>query len=59
MNLDNWKLWSAGELIRPVQADGLTILRKSTTNDFEYRLESWPQLACNAPLNNGRVTLNA
>lgn len=59
LNLDNWKLWSAGELIRPVQADGLTILRKSTTNDFEYRLESWPQLACNAPLNNGRVALNA
>jgi len=58
LNLDNWKLWSAGELIKPVQADGLTILRKSTTNDFEYRLESWPQLACNAPLNNGRVPLN-
>jgi hypothetical protein len=43
------------DLIHPVTADGLTILRKGTTNDYEYRLESWPQLACNAPLYNGRV----
>lgn len=52
---ENWKLWSAMELIHVAQADGLTLLRKGTTNDYEYRLESWPQLACNAPLYNGRV----
>lgn len=52
---ENWKLWSAMELIHAVMADGLTLLRQGTTNDYEYRLESWPQLACNAPLYNGRV----
>lgn len=52
---ENWKLWSAMDLIHPVQADGLTLLRQGTSNDYEYRLESWPQLACNAPLYNGRV----
>jgi hypothetical protein len=57
LKLDHWKLWSMEELIHPVTRDGLTILRKSTTNDFEYRLESWPALVCNAPLHNGRVAL--
>lgn len=57
LRMEHWKLWSMGELIHTVAQDGLNILRKGTTNDYEYRLESWPVLACNAPLHNGRVSL--
>lgn len=55
LRMDNWTLYSMLELVHPVNGDGLTMLRKSTTNDYEYRLESWPQLVCNAPGFNGRV----
>jgi len=54
---DTWTLWSMTEWLHPLAGDGLTMLRKSTTNDFEYRLESFPQLGQNAPGWNGRVPL--
>ncbi len=57
LRTENWTLWSMLELIHPVNGDGLTMLRKSTTNDYEYRLESFPQLVTNAPLFNGRCPL--
>lgn len=58
LRMQNWTLYSMLELIHPVERDGLTILRKASTNDYAYRLISYPQLACNAPGYNGRVTLN-
>ncbi len=54
---ENWTLWSMDELVHVVDGDGLTMLRKTDSNDLEYRLESFPQLACNAPGNNGRCPL--
>lgn len=54
---DTWTLWSMTEWLHPLAGDGLTMLRKSTTNDYEYRLESFPQLGQNAPGWNGRVPL--
>lgn len=54
---DNWTLWSMGELVHTVDGDGLTMLRKTDSNDFEYRLEAFPQLSNNAPLNSGRCPL--
>lgn len=57
LRMDNWTLYSMLDLIHPVDGDGLKMLRKSATNDFEFRLESFPQLACNAPLFQGRVPL--
>jgi len=54
---DTWTLWSMTEWLHPLAGDGLTMLRKSMTNDFEYRLESFPQLGQNAPGWNGRVPL--
>lgn len=57
LRMDNWTLYSMLDLIHPVDGDGLKMLRKSATNDFEFRLESFPQLACNAPLYQGRVPL--
>jgi hypothetical protein len=57
LRMENWTLYSMLDLIHPVEGDGLTMLRKSTTNDFEFRLESFPQLCTNAPLYQGRVPL--
>lgn len=54
---DTWTLWSMTELLHTLNGDGLTMLRKSTTNDYEYRLESFPQLVTNAPSWNGRTPL--
>jgi hypothetical protein len=53
----HWKLHSMGPLIHPIEADGISLLRKATTDDYEYRLKSYPVLECNAPGYNGRVTL--
>ncbi len=57
LRMENWTLFSMTDLIHPVEGDGLSMLRKSTTNDFEFRLESFPQLVTNAPLFQGRVAL--
>lgn len=53
----SWKLWSMGELCAPVNGDGLTMLRKATTNNYEYRLIGYPALVTRAPGWNGRVTV--
>lgn len=57
LRMENWTLYSMTDLIHSVEGDGLKMLRKSTTNDFEFRLESFPQLCTNAPLYQGRVPL--
>lgn len=54
---ENWKLHSMRELFHVVDEDGLTILRKADSDDFEQRIRSWPVLECNAPGWNGRVAL--
>lgn len=57
LRMDDWVLGSYGELIRTLNGDGLTMLRAATTNDYEYRLQSYPQLTCKAPGYQGRVAL--
>jgi hypothetical protein len=54
---ENWTIHSMEQLIQPVDRDGLTILRAATTNDFEYRLVSYPAMSCNAPGWSGRVAV--
>lgn len=49
VRMENVKLWSLGKLVAPQNGDGLEMLRKSTTTDYEYRLLSYPAFACNAP----------
>ncbi len=49
LRMDNFVLGSYGPLISPVNIDGLTLLRQGTTNDYEYRLKSYPEMSCNAP----------
>ena len=55
--MDNWWVSSMGELMHPMTGDGNEILRTASTTDYEFRLLSYPLLACNAPKNNGRVSL--
>jgi len=57
LRMDNWVLGSYGELIRTLNGDGLSMLRAATSNDYEYRLQSYPAVSCNAPGFNGRVAL--
>lgn len=56
--LDNWGIHSMGELLHPQTGDGLEMLRRATSTDYEFRLLSYPLLACNAPKNNGRCGLS-
>jgi hypothetical protein len=58
LRMDNWTLDSMGKLFRFIGedgGDGLTMLRKSSTDDYEVRVKSYPSLYNNAPLHNGRV----
>jgi hypothetical protein len=57
LRLENWWLFSMGELLRVQNGDGLQMLRRASSTDYEFRLISYPGLACNAPKNNGRVSL--
>lgn len=59
LRMENWWISSMGELLHPQTGDGLQMLRKTTSTDYEFRLISYPLLACNAPKNNGRVPLAA
>ena len=57
LRMQDWKLWSMGELIAPIQEDGQVILRKADANAYEFRARSYPVLACMAPGYSGRVSL--
>ena len=57
LNMDYWKMHSMGKLVRPVDEDGLQILRAATTLDYELRLVSYSAPCTNAPVYTGRVDL--
>jgi hypothetical protein len=57
LRLDNWWLFSMGELFHVQNGDGLQMLRKGDSTDYQFRIISYAGLACNAPKNNGRVSL--
>ena len=56
-HMPSWTQFSMGELVGTISGDGLQMLRKATTNDFEYRLVSFPGFGCNAPGWNGQVAV--
>jgi hypothetical protein len=58
LRLENFWISSMEELLHPQTGDGNTILRRDGSTDYEYRLLSYPLLACNAPKNSGRVPLS-
>jgi hypothetical protein len=57
LRMQNWKFRSMLKMIHTLNGDGLTMLRKGTTNDYEFRLVSYPCLSTNAPGYSGRVAL--
>lgn len=57
LRMEDWWISSMGELLHPQKGDGLEILRRATSTDYEFRLISYPLLANRAPKNSGRVSL--
>lgn len=45
----SWELKSLGDLIRPLNSDGLEMLRMSNRDGYEVRYGYYANLACNAP----------
>lgn len=57
LQMDTWKLYSMGELVRVLDDDGLPYLRQATTDGVEIRVVSRPQVGCMAPGWNGRFAV--
>jgi hypothetical protein len=49
LTMSTWELKSLGELIRPLNGDGLEMLRMSTRDGYEVRYGYYANLGCNAP----------
>jgi hypothetical protein len=49
ITLNTWKLCSLGKAIRLFEADGLKMLRSSSSDALDIRCFSYAQLGCNAP----------
>lgn len=55
LNLDYIFLGSIDQVPTVVNGDGLSMLRKSSTDDYEHRIVSYPAFCVTAPGNQGRV----
>lgn len=49
LTTSSWELKSLGDLIRPLNSDGLEMLRMSTRDGYEVRYGYYANLACHAP----------
>lgn len=56
-HMPTWKLMTMGEMVGVLSGDGLTMLRKVSANDYEYRLVSFPGTYNSAPGWSGRVAV--
>jgi hypothetical protein len=57
LRMEDWGISSIGELTSFQNEDGLQILRRATSTDYEARLISYPLVFCRAPKNSGRCSL--
>lgn len=57
LQMNTWKLYSMGELVRILDDDGLPYLREASSDGVEVRVVSRPQLGCMAPGWNGRFAI--
>lgn len=57
LQLDTWKLYSLGKMVRTFDTDGLTMLRQATSDGVEVRVVSYSNLGCSAPGWNGVISL--
>lgn len=58
LRMDDWTLGSYGDTVRVLNGDGLSMLRATSANDYEFRIASYPGVACKAPGYQGRVALS-
>lgn len=56
--MEDWWLSSIGDFIFPQVSEGKQAVMMTDSTEMEYRLISYPCLACKAPRNQGRVTLS-
>lgn len=59
LQMDTWTLHSVGDIVSIFNTDGLPFLRASDFDGVEIRVHSYPQLSCDAPGKNARLTLPA
>ena len=59
LQMDTWKLKSLNEAVRLFNADGLTMIRDSSSDSLLVRAFSYANLSCRAPGFNARVILPA
>jgi len=57
LRMEDWWISSMREFIHVLNGDGLQMLRKSDSNDYQFRIQSYPILANRAPKNSGRIPL--
>lgn len=57
LQLDTWRLLSAGRYLGFLDDDGLRMLRQSSADGYEVRIGGYHQLACEAPGYNARISL--
>lgn len=57
LTMSTWKFYSLGEAPMRIQADGVSMLRDTTTDTFEGRMAYYAQLGCVAPGRNAIETL--
>lgn len=49
LTLDSWKWYSLGKGIRPIDTDGLTMLRQGSADGVEVRYGTYSNFGCDAP----------
>lgn len=60
LNMKSWHFCATkGMFPRVMNGDGLRLLRKATSDDYEFRTTCYSHLACQYPSWNGRATLAA
>lgn len=61
LDMNSWRMASAGPLAETLNGDGLEMLRLSSGDDaaYEYVLRGYPQLICSRLPSNGRIALPA
>jgi hypothetical protein len=60
LNMKSWHFCATkGMFPRVMNGDGLRLLRKATSDDYEFRTTCYAHLACQYPSWNGRATLAA
>lgn len=58
MTMEDWTLFSLGDVVGVFDDDGSTMMRISDTDGIEVRCVSYPELGCSRPARSGRVAFS-